>query len=659
MTFPDLFSSIKIGSKTLKNRLVWTAHATIFEERGTFSDRHVHYYAERAKGGVGMIVTEGASVHATATFPLRIHDDSVIPPMARIADAVHEHGTVIVAQITHAGRRVPHPSGVAETVTVAPSAVPAPSVHFGRVMPHELSITEIDEIVAAFGAAAGRVRQAGFDGVEVSIAFGNLIPQFLSPNSNRRTDRYGGSIDGRLTFARECLASVREAIDPDAILGVRYTDDELDYGQDIDDIVAWIPKLCGPELVDYISVTAGTNYDLKSAASIIPSQYYQPGQFAGLASRVKEVAQVPVVGSGRIKSPELADQLVRDGQMDLVGMARELIADAWLPAKAEEGRADEIRPCMACNQSCKGRQARRLPITCVYNPAAGREATLAVWSDGASSPAPDAAIGKSVLVVGGGPAGLEAATVAAERGHRVTLLERSDRTGGQTNVAAMAPGRAEWGDIARYMTARARRAGVDIRTGVEATAETVLTESPDAVVVATGATPYVPEMPGAEGSHVTTAHDAIKGDAPVGDRVVVIDTQGLRAGCDAANHLAKQGKDVTLVTGMPVIGEHVQTGTWRHLYEDLVRAEVNLSPLTEVVAIGENSVSVRDAVYSPKTWTIEGVDTVVFAAGGQARDGLYRELQGRVGELHAIGDCMQPRDVEAAVYEGHMLGRAL
>ncbi len=651
MTFPDLFSSIQIGSKTLKNRLVWTAHATIFEDHGTFSDRHVHYYAERAKGGVGMIVTEGASVHATATFPLRIHDDSAIAPMARIADAVHEHGTVIVAQITHAGRRVPHPSGVAETVTVAPSAVPAPSVHFGRVMPHELSIAEIGEIVAAFGAAAGRVGRAGFDGVEVSIAFGNLIPQFLSTASNRRTDRYGGSPEARLTFARECLASVRAAIGPGAILGVRYTDDELDYGQDIDDIVEWIPKLCGPELVDYISVTAGTNYDLKSAASIIPSQYYQPGQFAGLATRVKAVSKVPVVGSGRIKSPELADQLVRDGQMDLVGMARELIADAWLPAKAHEGRPGEIRPCMACNQSCKGRQARRLPITCVYNPVAGREATLATRSD--------AVVAKNVLVVGGGPAGLEAATVAAERGHRVTLLERSDRTGGQTNIAAMAPGRAEWADIANYMTARARRAGVVIRTGVEATAETVLAESPDAVVIATGATPYVPEMPGAEGSHVTTAHDAIKGDALVGDRVVVIDTQGVRAGCDAANHLAKQGKNVTLVTGMPVIGEHVQAGTWRHLYEDLVRAGVTLSPLTEVVAIGENSVSVRDAVYSPKTWEIEGVDTVVFAAGGEVRDGLYRELEGRVGDLHAIGDCMQPRDVEAAVYEGHMLGRSL
>ena len=651
MSFPDLFSPIQIGSKTLRNRLVCTAHATIFESEGQFTERHVHYYAERAKGGVAMIVTEGASVHLTGTFPLKIHGDEAIPPMARVAEAVHEHGTVIVAQITHAGRRVPHPSGVSETVTVAPSALPAPSVHFGRVMPHELSVGEIEEIVKAFGVAAGRVIKAGFDGVEIAIAFGNLIPQFLSEHANRRTDRYGGDLEGRVTFAKECLASVRSAIGPDAILGVRYTDDEIEYGQDIDDILEWVPSLCRPEQVDYVSVTAGTNYDLKSAASIIPSHYHRPGQFSGLAARVKAVTGLPVIGSGRINTPQLADQLVRDAQMDLVGMVRELIADPWLPAKAREGRANEIRPCIACNQSCKGRQARRLPITCVYNPVAGREVAL--------SELPAAETPRQIVVIGGGPAGLEAATIAAERGHRVTLLERADRTGGQTIVTAMAPGRAEWGDIARYMDARARRAGVDIRTGVEATAETLIAESPDAVVMATGAYPYIPEVPGAEGTQVVAAHDVMSGDTSVGRSVVVIDVQGLREGCDVANHLAGQGKNVTLVTGMPVIGEHIQAGVWRHIYEDLVKGDVTLSPLTEVVAIRESSVEVRDAVYSPKTWTIEGIDTVVFAAGGAARDGLYREVEGRVGELHAIGDCVQPRDVEAAVYEGHMLGRRL
>jgi 2,4-dienoyl-CoA reductase-like NADH-dependent reductase (Old Yellow Enzyme family)/thioredoxin reductase len=651
VNYPNLFDPIQIGKKTLKNRLVCTAHATIFESEGQFTERHRAYYAERARGGVAMIVTEGASVHPTGTFPLKIHGDEAIPPMARIADAVHEHGTVIVAQITHAGRRVPHPSGVSETVTVAPSALPAPSVHFGRVMPHELSVGEIEEIVEAFGAAARRVIRAGLDGVEIAIAFGNLIPQFLSPRANRRTDRYGGDLEGRMTFAKECIAAVRAAIGPDAILGVRYTDDELDYGQDIDDIVEWVPSLCRPDQVDYISLTAGTNYDLKSAASIIPSHYHRPGQFSGLAARVKSVTALPVIGSGRINTPELADQLVRDGRMDLVGMARELIADASLPTKAREGRADEIRPCIACNQSCKGRQARRLPITCIYNPVAGREALLATKSE--------AAVAKRVVVIGAGPAGLEAATIAAERGHTVVLLERSNATGGQTVVAAMAPGREEFGDIARYMESRARRAGVDIRTGVEATAESVIAGSPDVVVVATGASPYIPETPGAEGSHVVAAHDVMSGNAPVGKHVVVVDVQGLREGCDVANHLAGQGKSVTLVTGMPVIGEHIQAGVWRHLYEDLVKAGVTLSPLTEVVAIGESSVSVRDAVYSPKTWTIEGIDTVVFAAGGRARDRLYRELEGRVGDLHAIGDCVQPRDVEAAVYEGHMLGRRL
>ena len=652
-SFPNLFSPLQVGKYSLRNRIVCTGHATKFEVAGRFTERHLHYYRERARGGAGMIVTEGASVHPTGTFPLWLHDDEAIPMLRKIGGAVHEFDAPILVQISHAGRRVPSPSGVLETVIVAPSAVPAPTQHFGQVMPHELSIEEVEELVRAFGEAARRVRDAGIDGVELSIAFGNLIPQFLSEASNRRSDRYGGSAERRMTFALEVIDEIRTQMGSELLLGVRFTDDDLDYSMSMRDLAAIAPALEKTGALDYISVAAGTNYDLKSAASIIPSHYHTPGQFAPLAAEIKELVDLPVIGVGRINSPELAEKLLMEGQMDLVGMARELIADPHLPRKAREGRVEEIRPCVACNQSCKGHQAAGLPITCIYNPVSGREAA---WAE--IKPADEC---KKVLVVGGGPAGMEAARVAAVRGHAVVLFERADALGGQINAAVRAPHREEFGKIVDFLSSQLERLDVDVRQGREADADAVMAERPDAVVVATGSTPHKPAIPGAEAGNVLTAWDVLGGSARTGERVVVIDTQGLRPGCDVANHLAGQGKQVELVTGMSYVGQGIQAGVWRHLYEELLRQGVKMSPLTGVAAIGESTVETYHTVYTdPSTARmIEAVDTVVFASGGRADDRLFKALRGRVDELHAVGDCVQPRDVEAAVYEGHRVGRLL
>ncbi|MCI0887755.1 MAG: FAD-dependent oxidoreductase, partial [Chloroflexi bacterium] len=284
-------------------------------------------------------------------------------------------------------------------------------------------------------------------------------------------------------------------------------------------------------------------------------------------------------------------------------------------------------------------------------PVAGREGEWADLVPAASS--------KRVLVIGGGPAGMEVARVAAERGHNVTLLERSGRLGGQVNIAASAPGRSEFGEIARYLEGQLRRLKVDVRLNTEATLDLVAREAADAVVIATGSTPHLPQIPGAEGGNVLTARQVLETDVAVGERVVVVDTQGLMQGCDVANYLSKQGKDVEIVTGMPYVGENIQAGVWRHLYEELLRQGVTMSPLTGVSAIGESTVSTFSAVYAEARRVIEGVDTVVFASGGEADDQLFRALQGSVADLHAIGDCVQPRTVEAAVYEGHKLGRLL
>ena len=649
--FPNLFSPIRVGKYTLRNRIVCTGHATVFEERGLFSERHLYYYRESARGGVGMIVTEAASVHPSGGSSLGIHDDAIIPMLKRIGESVHEFGVRILVQATHAGRRIPSPSGILETVAVAPSAIPPPSLHFGQMMPHELTILEVEELVSAFAQAAGRIREAGLDGIELSIAFGNLIPQFLSEASNRRTDKYGGSFEKRMTFLYEITREVRAMLGPDLILGARFTDDILDYGIDLADLKQILPLLESTGLFDYFSVSAGTNYDLDSAAHIIPSHYFQPGQFAGLAAEIKDSVMLPVIGAGRINSPELAERLVSKGAMDLVGMARELIADPYLPKKAWEGRVSEIRPCIACNQSCKGHQAVGLPITCIYNPTAGREQA---WGD-----LEPAGTKKFVAIIGGGPAGMEAARVAALRGHHVTLFERSDKLGGQVNVACLAPGRQEFGGIARFLEGELERLGIGVRLNTEANVDVVLAEHPDCVIIATGSTPFLPPIPGAEGGNFTTAREVMEGRASTGQRIVVIDTQGLHAGCDVANFLAERGKDVELVTGMPYVGQNIQAGVWRHLYQELLRKGVRLSPLTGVAEIGESTVSTFHTVHRDESTerVIEGVDTVVFASGGQADDNMLKALSGKVKELYAVGDCSQPRDVEAAVYDGHKVGR--
>ena len=649
--FPNLFSPIQVGKRTLSNRIVCTGHATAFDSDGLFTERHLHYYRERARGGVGMIITEPVGVDPTSTLPIGLYDDAATSMLQRIAAAVHGYSTPILVQITHAGRRVPSPAGVLETVAVAPSAIPAPGIDFGQMMPHELSTQEVGDLVLAFGAAAGRALEAGTDGVEVSIAFGNLIPQFLAESSNRRTDVYGGTLEDRMTFAYEVIAEVRHQLGNELVLGARFTEDFLEYGLDLNALLEIVPLLTATGKLDYISIAAGTNYERKSATYIIPSHYFIPGQFADLSERVKKLVDVPVIGVGRINTPALAEQLLAEGSMDLVGMARELIADPYLPNKAREGRLEDIRVCVACNQSCKGHQERGVPITCIYNPVAGREKK---WAE-----MPQAAAGEKVVVVGAGPAGMEAARVAAERGHAVIIYEKSGRLGGQVNLAMAAPNRESFGGIISFLEGQLRRLNVQIRTGVEATVDIVLADSPDAVVVATGSLPFRPPIEGAEGGNVVTDREVMEGTASTGESVVVIDTQGLRQACDVANYLAIQGKTVEIVTGLPYVGREIQAGVWRDLYEELLRRRVTMSPFTGVRRITESTVETYNAVYADTSTVrvIEGVDTVVLAAGGRADDRLYRAIQGRIDELYAVGDCLQPRDVEAAVYDGHKVGR--
>ncbi len=654
--FPLLFTPFQLGKYTLQNRLVVTGHATNYVDAQKHpTETYGYYLRERAKGGAGLVTMGACSVHPTSGAIFMNHEDGIIPKYQRIADLVHEYPVPVLAQLNHTGRA----AAITQRTTLngnimamGPSAVPPPAFGYVQAMPREMTIDDIEEMIDAFAQAARRVREGGLDGVEIMIGAYNLFSQFLHGQSNHRTDKYGGNtLAERSTFMMEVMHAVRNVLGPDLLLGVRLYDDLVDYSIQFEELKEIAQILDASGLVDYLNSWIGIKPGEVTIRSHVPPYYHDAGEFAWRSEGIKELVNVPVMGMGRINTPAMAEEMLASGKMDLVGMVRELIADPYFPQKAREGRTDDIRMCLACSQSCVGRQGLNLPITCIYNPVVGREKE---WAD--VGPAP---VKKKVVVVGGGPAGMEAARVAAERGHEVVLFERSDRLGGQVKVAMLPPRRESFEEIILYGERELPKLGVDIRLGVEASAESVLAESPDAVIIATGATPYLTEIPGAEGKNVLTVADVLTG-AETGDRVVIIDTQGLPPAGLAADFLSDQGKQVEIVTGLT----HVMAGTiiravWHHLYGRLLGKGVVMSPMTGVTRIGEDSLEVYHVVSPDLTWTIESVDTVVLAAGGQANDGLYRELEGRVDGLHMVGDCAQPRDIEMATYGAHKVALSI
>ena len=654
--FPLLFTPFQLGKYTLQSRIVVTGHAANFYDKQKHPNEAYGYYLrERAKGGAGLVTIGISNVHPTSIGDQMNCDDSIIPKLQRVADLVHEYPVPIMTQISHFGRK----AGVSQRtkldgdITVmAPSAVPPPAFGYAQVMPREMTIDDIEETVDAFGQATRRVREGGLDGVEVMIGSYNLVAQFLHPQSNHRTDKYGGNtLEERSTFMMEVLQATRNALGPDLLLGVRLYDDMVSYSLDFEDLKIIAQLLDASGLVDYINSWVGSVPGEPSIRHHVPPYYHGPGDSAWRAEGIKDLVNVPVIGIGRINTPALAEEMLATGKMDLVGMVRELIADPYFPVKAKEGRMDDIRMCLACSQSCAGRQGLGLPITCIYNPVTGHEKE---WAD--PGPAP---VKKKVVVVGGGPAGMEAARVAAERGHNVVLLERSDRLGGMVKLAMLPPHRESFEEIILFGEKQLPKLGVDVRLGVDADADTVLAETPDAVIIATGSTPYMTEIPGAEGKNVLTVGDVLTG-AETGDRVVIVDTQGNPPASLVADFLSDQGKQVEIVTGLPYVGSGIQVrAVWHYLYGSLIEKGVVMTPMTGVTRIGEDSLDVYHVVSPEITRTIESVDTVVIAAGGQANDALYHDLQGKVPGLHTVGDCAQPRDIEMATYQAHKVAVSL
>ena len=648
-----LFSPIRVGSVTLKNRIYSSGHAEAMAESGRPGARLTRYHQAKARGGCALTIFGGSSsVHpsspAAAWKQIANHDDSIIPAYRALADAVHAHGCHVFTQLTHMGRRA-QADGEEANVLLAPSQIPE-RVH--RDVPHELESEQIAELVRAFGEAARRCRESGLDGIELSMAHNHLIDQFWSPLFNQRQDEYGGSLDNRMRFGMEVLRETRRRVGRDFVVGARISGDEFTRGglaaQDMAEIAR---RLAASGLVDFLSIIGGGAHTYELQAAAVPNMSYATGVFVPLAAAIKQaVPGMPIFHASRIVDPVHADRTVAAGQIDVVGMTRALIADPELPQKAREGRLDDIRTCVGANEGCIDRIYQGRPVTCVQNPATGREAELGEVRLAVKP--------KRVVVVGGGVAGLEAARMAAVRGHRVVLLEKTAELGGQVLLAAHAPARAEYAGIVRFLAAQVRKVGVEVRLDVEATAPAVLAEHPDAVIVATGSHPFVPPVPGSDGKHVVTDCDVLSGEAKVGAKVVVVDDVHTQEALSTAELLLEQGKHVEVISPLFYVGQDIGVTSIAPLYKRLFTRGAVLSPGTELRAVEGSAVIVVN-VYSGAERRIEGVDTVVLSTGSRSTDSLYRALKGQVPELHAVGDCVAPRGVHQAILDATRVARRI
>jgi len=649
--FPTLFSPQKLGSHTLKNRICMSAHADSLGEQGLPTERAVRYYEARARGGAGLLMCFGsASVHpgssARVWNGVELFDDRVIPYLSTFSDAIHRHGVPVVAQITHKGRRG-HSEGNDFRPLVGPSPVREPN---HRETPHVIDQGTIAEIVRAFADAAFRLKQGGFDGCEVMASACHLIDQFWTPRANRRTDDYGGDLASRMRFGVEVLRAIRERVGAEFLIGIRMTGDEmLEGGLDRDAAQEIARKLDELGILDYFNIVGASCETYTTEALTVPDMSFPLATFAGLAASIKAAVGVPVIATGRINDPAVAERVLRDGQADLCVMTRALIADPDLPTKALEGRLEDIRRCFGYNSGCIDRIYTGKGVTCVQNAVVGRERE---WSE-----LPPAERPLKVVIVGGGPAGLECARVARLRGHSVVLFEKSDELGGQTLIAKKAPARQDFDGACRYQSRQCEKLGVEIRLGAEADAATVLRESPDAVVLATGARALQPDIPGI-GAHGISAWEVLAGRMPAGSRVLVIDEEYGYQGTSVAEFLLDRGKQVAIVTSERTIGTFLGATTAPPVFERLFKKGIILHCHLNVVRLEQGRAFARN-VWSGREESLAPFDWFVYAYGGEAVSDLERSLKGQVPRLSLVGDCYAPRTLQHAILEGHKIARAL
>lgn len=653
VAFPHLFQPIELGGLEIRNRVIFGPHGTSQGRApGTMPDL-VAYHEARAEGGVGLIITEAHTVHESyevRSSLLAVSDDDAIPELREMADVAHKHGAAMFGQLFHPGRAVAHRVNGALLPAYAPSEVPDERHH---VMPAPMSQAMIRDIIRSYGEGARRMAEAGLDGIEYMISMGYLPAQFINPRANIRTDAYGGSFENRLRFVTESLTAIRASVDSNTVVGIRISVDELDHGGLSPDESSAVAKaLADAGLIDYVNVIGGSGASVGGAVHIVPPMFVEQGYLADPAARLKRDVGVPTMLGGRINQPQTAEQIIAGGQADMVCLVRALIADPFFAAKAEAGKAEDIRACIACNQACIGHRHMGAIVSCIQHPETGRERTFPHTKDRTENP-------RKVMVIGGGPGGMKAAAVAAERGHDVTLVEKDRLLGGQTRLAQMLPDRAEFGGIITNLTHEMAIHGVSVKTGVTADADLVAAEKPDAVIVATGAVPYLPALDGLDEAHAVDAWSVIKGEANVGGRVVIADWRCDWVGMGVAEMLARNGCHVRLYCQGTQPGQNLQSYLRDHWIGVLDSLGVETRAYTRLFGADDNSVFFQHMT-NGDALVAEEVDTLVLAQGHRREVSLYDALsESWSGDLHLIGDALSPRTAEEAVVEGLQAAMAL
>ena len=660
--FSHLFSPLPLRHKTLKHRLVFGAHTANMAEAGLPGERHLAYYAERARGGTAMIVVEPVPVHRTAVLTrgnFRPQDDAIIPYFRRITEACHEYGAVMIQQLYHAGQHGDWDNSFEPNWS--PSGLPSYHDCDGS---HAMSETQIEDIIEAFAQTAQRALAAGFDGVELFAAYHALIDQFWTPWSNRRSDRWGGGLSNRTRFSAEIIRRIRQRVGEDFIIGLAVSvDPDIEVALSLEalcEIIHWHDQ---HELMDYVSCGTGSYFDFYK---IIPTFPYPDKLGPPFAEALKQaVTFAKVQAESHIRTPENADYVIASKQADLVSIVRGQIADPHMANKAQQDRAEDIRPCISCNQMCWGRRYRDYWISCLVNPSSGREFE---WGGDRFSPT---AKPRRVLVIGGGPAGLECARVAAERGHRVILAEAAPQLGGQFRLAGLQPRRGQILDLLNWYETQLQRLQVELRLNTLVEADEIMGFDVSCVVVASGALPSetgfqraLPQfdrLPGIEHGQVYSVEDVMNRSARLGSagtRVLLLDDGGHWRGCGTAWHLAEQGYQVTLVTAQPMAGwELVRTAADFPLRQRL--AKLGVAMLTDAVITewrggGATLRSLLDGSEQQLDYA-----ALILATPPVAETSLVDALTDSGMEFHTIGDCVAPRRAHNAIFEGRRLALAL